>query len=110
MLLQFFGVIFACNNVQALLPARLQRDHFREGITNPSLADAVKAAVTVSRKLLNTDEHNADVSMLLTLKFGYSDFSFVPCYCEVELKVVAQSLLDVVKTSDTSQTTCTPFH
>ena len=50
--------------MQALIPARLQRDRFNEGITNPSLAAAVKAAVSVSRRMLNNEERNTDVSML----------------------------------------------
>ena len=50
--------------MQALVPSRLQRDHFNEGDTNPSLAAAVKAAVTVSRRLLTNEEYNTEVSIL----------------------------------------------
>jgi len=48
--------------MQALVPARLQRDHFSEGIFNQSLADAVKAAVAVSRRW-TSQECNIEVSI-----------------------------------------------
>jgi len=48
--------------VQALIPARLHRSHFNEGVSTPSLADAVQAAVSVSTRVVSSDEPNEELS------------------------------------------------
>jgi len=50
--------------VQALIPARLQRDNFTEGVTTPSLAAAVQAAASVSMRLVSSDKPSREVCVI----------------------------------------------